>query len=122
VPPVPPNASAIATYLKTPQNSVLTFERGSKVLNSGSVPSKSACQETTKSLAGTSGASPGAVSAAIKGIPNTAIQVAVSQDLQAKLILLSNCSKGTATEAQAASVHATSAAVQQEFQQLGISL
>ncbi len=64
---------------------------------------------------------PAAVSSAIKGIASTAIQFSVSQDLEAKLLLLSACSRGTPSNSEFEAVRTTSGMVEDEFSQLGIA-
>lgn len=120
VPPAPPNATAIATFLATPNNAVLTFERETSPLGTGKVPSREMCQDIAHIVE--SAGSPSAVNSSIMGIANTAIQVAVNQDVQAKLELLSACSEGTSTKAETSKVSNTQSVVEKEFAQIGVSL
>jgi hypothetical protein len=122
VPPAPPNASAIAAYLNAPGNAFLMFERNTKDLGSGRILSKSECQDKAKSLAPGSRTDPSAVSAAITLISNTAMQAAASEDLQAKLLLLSACAQGSATKRMANAAAASSSVITTELMQIGISL
>ena len=121
IPPAPPNAIAVAASLQSPQNAVLAFERATKALGSGSVPSKSTCQAIATAVRPGSGADPNAVTTAIKGIPNTALQLAIAQDVQAKLQLLSACAAGPVNAKTAASAQSTASIVQQELQQVGVT-
>jgi hypothetical protein len=121
VAPVPPNASVIAADLSSSQNAFVSFERATKTLGSGSIPSKGTCQSIAKQLSPQSTGGPAAATAAIKGIQNTAIQFAAGQDVQNKLILLSACSQGTATKKMAMTAAASAAVITQELKALGIS-
>lgn len=122
VPPPPPNAAAIATYLNAPGNALVVFERSTTTLGAGHILSKSECQGIAKSFVPGSGSDPSAVTAAIRLIANTAIQVAASQDLQAKLLLLGACTQGSATQKMANAAAASSSVIDTELRQLGISL
>lgn len=121
VPPPPPNAAAISQYLQAPRNAVTAFERATTSLGSGSTPSKGTCQSVAQALNSSSATNPNAVLAAAKGIANPAIQVSVNEDVQAKLSLLSSCLRGSTTHRLVAGASTTSATVQHEFQQLGVS-
>ena len=122
VPPAPPNAASIAAYLEAAHNAVLAFEQATVPLGSGSSPSESTCQTITRRLGEDPDTNPSAVQNGVRGIANTAIQIAVSQDIQAKLLLLSTCTQGRTPRRDELSVDTTSAIVDREFAQLGISL
>jgi hypothetical protein len=67
-------------------------------------------------------ASPDAVSASVRGIPDVAIQVAANQDVQNKLLLLSGCIQGRASTKAAVAAQSSASVVTQELKGLGISL
>ncbi len=100
----------------------MAFERATKALNAGSIPSKDSCLNIAKQLSPESPGGPTAATAAIKGIQNTAIQFAAGQDVKNKLVLLSACSRGDATPKMAATVAASAAVINQELKSLGISV
>jgi hypothetical protein len=120
VPPAPPDAPAIAGYLRTPGNAVVAFETATAPLGSGTLPSLATCKSVAGALSRT--AAPNGLAAAIKGIDDTAMQVFLNDDVQSKLALLSSCIEGKATAAMASEAHATQTTVQQEFRQLGLTI
>jgi hypothetical protein len=122
VPPAPPNGSAVAAYLNASGASILNFERATTALGNGRIPSKTTCQSLAESLSPQGAGSPDAITTAIRGIPSVAIQVAATQDLQAKLELLSTCTQGTATQRTALQASAASSVITKELSQLGIHL
>ena len=122
IPPPPPDASSVAAYLQTGGAPVVTFERVTAPLAKGSVPSKAVCTSVSKALTATVGSSPDALTTAIKGITDIPVQVAVRQDLQNKLMLLSGCIRGSATTAQATTTKASASVVVQGLNALGISI
>jgi hypothetical protein len=122
VPPVPPNASAVAAYLNASGTTFLHFERVTAPLGKGTIPSKTTCQNLAKTLSPQGASSPDAITTVIRGIPNVAIQVAATQDLQAKLELLSTCAQGTATERTALQASAAASVITKELSQLGIQV
>ena len=122
VPPAPPNGSAVAAYLNASGATFLNFERATAALGKGTIPSKAACQNLTKTLTPQGAGSPDAITTAIRGIPNVAIQVAATQDLQAKLELLSTCAQGTATQRTALQASAAASVITKELSQIGIQV
>lgn len=121
VPPAPPNGSAVTAYLKTPGNAFLAFEQATTTLDKGVIPSKSACRALAKSLFSQGSNGPDAVTTAIKGIPNVAIQVAANQDFRAKIALIGACTNGDATQKDATEAKETSSLIGRELTQLGIT-
>ena len=121
VAPPPPNASAVAQYLTAAGSQVLTFESATKSLDGGTVPTKSVCVDLFKHRYPLTNASYDALTKAIKGIPNIAIEVAANQDLEAKLKLVTDCTQGKASQSDAAAVMSTSSTVSRELKELKIN-
>lgn len=120
--PPPPNASSVTAYLNGGGAVVVTFERATAPLTKGSIPTKGQCGAVAKSLTSGGLSGPDALATPIKGITDIPVQVAVRQDLQNKLMLLSACMQGSATAKQAATVQASSSVVVKELKGLGISI
>jgi hypothetical protein len=122
VAPPPPNAAAVSSYLSSPTNAFMAFERATSSLTNGIIPSKKSCEELAKSLSGQAEASPDAVMTSIRGISDIAIQVAANQDVQNRLLLLTTCIHGTATREAVVAAQGSASVVAQELKGLGITL
>jgi hypothetical protein len=121
VPPRPPNATSVASYLTTGAGApFLSFEKSTKVLGSGTIPAKAVCAGLVADGRPLSSASYEGLTKAVKGIPNIAFEVDANEDVQAKLHLVIDCVQGKASASDASTAQNTSNVVTSELKELNV--
>jgi hypothetical protein len=111
----------VTDYLNGKGSSVVTFERITASLATGTIPTKGQCQAVAKILESGDSPNPDALEPLIQGITDLPLQVEIRQDLQNKLLLLSSCLASTTTSKETTAAHTTSQVVMQELKGLGIT-
>ena len=99
----------------------MTFENRTEGLSSGSVPSTSECQTIAKNIGAGTGADPDDAANALKLIANPGIRASASNDLQAKMTLLTSCLQKVATQKMAKAAQTSSSILTAEFKKIGVS-